>query len=381
MKNNLAIARRLEPPAQSYVLSRPPPAAAPPEVGISLTALAETLPSSWLEFAPSPIRSYVDPVRAELVELDVIGPGDRAFQTFSGVPRYFHPRADAEALALSLELICWYFYFDDPFDDGEIDAETTPLVERMVRVLETGIVRDDATPVETLCLRFRTRAQRMRSDGDASFQRFIDLCKDWVLSIRPINRQLRSDIPDLETYKRLRLVNVGIVPEYALNELISGNTLDEAFIANPDVKRFGDLAALVIAFFNDIYSYERESKKRTQLNSLELRQTKGGLSLESAYHAQLDDIRAMVAEMEAIEARLTAAGAVGLSTTDDTPAIARRRRAQSRHLEDVKAIVVGNHLWSHSDGRYYSPSSPFTELRSRRPDRRRRAGIAPGDAN
>lgn len=137
--------------------------------------------------------------------------------------------------------------------------------------------------------------------------------------------------------------------------------------------RLRELAVLVVALSNDVYSFERESKQRTQWNSLELRRM-GANTLTQAYEEQLADVRAMVAEMLQIEASLAQQGQVGFSMDPDD-ALLRARRDQSRYVQGIKDIVVGNMLWSHADRRYVSPSSPFVELRTHRPDRRLRAAI------
>ena len=344
---------------------------------IRLGKLADTLPSQWMEFTPSPNRQYIEHVRELLRDhLGVIQPGDRTFDSFSAVPRYFHPYADLDALTLSLELVSWYFYFDDPFDDGDADVDGREQIARMVSVLEDLELPPDATGCERLGLRFIQHARVMSGSRESSWQRFRDLCIEWVESILPINHRFRLAVPTLGQYAELRLVNVGILPIFALNEIMLGLDLDARFLRLPAVVRFERLAALVIAYFNDVYSYEREVRQRTQFNSVALRQQHESLTLELAFERQVDVVHGMVAEMLSLEQKLRTDQQIGLSVETGTAPIAVKRRAQTRYIEGIKNIVVGNYLWSHSDGRYYSPTSPFVELRERTPDRRRRASIA-----
>jgi hypothetical protein len=333
---------------------------------LSLYAIDQLWPATWRQFSPSPRVGYIEHVHRRLVTLGVIRPGDRLFQGFCNVPRYFHPTAYDEALALSLELICWYFYFDDPFDDGIVTAAERPkLISRMLRVLEEGELSEHGTPVEHLGLLFRTHALHLNGGQSRLFERFIETCSAWVRSILPINRQELRSLPTMEEYEQLRLKNVGILPEFVLNEIIQNLDLDESFLNAPEVKRLGELAALTIAYCNDIYSYERESKRQTQLNSLELRRIHQRLSLEASYEEQLVKLRALIDEFVSIEHGLTRHGTLGWSTEADSVAAARRRLQQTQYIESMKAIVVGNHYWSLADGRYYSRTSPFKELRRR----------------
>ncbi len=331
---------------------------------LRLSHVEKLFPDYWRAFVPSPKRGYIERVREELISSGVLDDGgSRSFPGFCNVPRYFHPAASEEALALSLELICWYFFFDDPFDDGLVSRdEGERTIARMRAVLNDGNLPPDATPVERLCRQFRNRAALLSGDRPELFSRFIALCDEWVGSILPITRWDRGRLPQLHEYDRLRLSNVGILPEFALNEMIGGLRLDDTFLDRPEVRRLGELAALIIAYCNDTYSYEREAQRQTQLNSLELRRRHGGQSLAEAYEDQLARIREMVDELSSIEQALVADGLLGWSNAADTVESARRRREQTQYVDDIKAVVVGNHYWSLADGRYHSPSSPFVEL-------------------
>ncbi|MCA9655526.1 MAG: hypothetical protein KC501_36760 [Myxococcales bacterium] len=235
----------------------------------------------------------------------------------------------------------------------------------MLQVLELGRLPTDPSSCERLCYSFLDRARNIGGGNTPAWVRFRDRCAAWVKSILPLNRRVRHSHLELAEYNELRLANVGIVAEYALNEIIAGLDLDESFVADPMVVRYGDLAALIIAYCNDIYSYERETIQCTQFNSVELRCSNHGLSLHEAFFAQVEDIRAMVAEMVAIEDQLHSTGVLGYSQPNEEPGAARRRRHQTIYMEDIRAIVVGNHQWSLNDGRYDSLSSPFEELHHR----------------
>jgi hypothetical protein len=340
---------------------------------LSLSDIGQSFPASWLRFSPNPSVEYVDHVQSGLTRLGVIQRGDRRFRGICNVPRYFFPQADEEGLVVSLELMCWYFYFDDPIDDGRLaGAPLLNATARMIDVLYSGGLPPNPTPTEWLCWQFRERSRVLSGKRVRPWRRFLAACADWVRSIVPTNRRMREGLPTLAEYDELRLQNVGIIPEYALNEIVAGLALREDFVALPEVVELGRLSALVIAYCNDVYSYEREARRRTQLNSLELRRTHGKLALSPAYAAQVSDIRQMVARFLTIERDLVGRSVLGLSALGDDAVAARNRREQTRYVEYMKAIMVGNHMWSVNDGRYRSANSPFEELRPPLPVRVRR---------
>jgi hypothetical protein len=330
---------------------------------LELSYLEKLFPPSWRDFVPSPRRDYIDVVRRELITFGVMPPeGDHSFDGFCNVPRYFHPAASEEALGLSLELICWYFYFDDPFDDGVV-SDGKHVVERMLATLDSGKrFHDNLTPIEKLCRQIQRRAALLSGNRDI-YERFLFRCADWVRSILPITAHKGRRI-SLDDYDRLRVVNVGIMPEYTLNEMFGELRLSAAFLELPAVKRLGEIAALIIAYCNDIYSYEREMQHKTQLNSLEIRRLKDHASLSRAYAGQLERIAHMIGELTTLIEQLRVEGVIGWSTTEDTVSSARRRRQQTQYVDGMTAIIAGNHYWSLSGGRYHSATSPFVELRS-----------------
>ena len=327
--------------------------------GLGLQELEDVLPEHWREFSPNPRRDHEERVQRQLASFITID--DRVFAGFRSVPRYFHPQASSEALVLSLEVIWWYFAFDDPFDDDEVGARAGELIERMQSVLATGTLPEHPSDCEQLAARFRGRAKAMDRSG-AVWPRFIQGCLDWVGSVQPINRHSSSVVPTVEQYLELRLQNVGILPEYTLNELVHRLNLVESFRCAPEVKRFADLSAMVIALFNDVYSYEREARMKTQWNSLELR-VLAGASLPEAYKAQVAHAREMVAEMEVLGERLVEQGLVGGSLFGGSDPIPKHLRDNTRYIRGIVDVVVGHVLWVHDGGRYVSPSSPFRELR------------------
>src|SRR5579859_5015918 len=129
---------------------------------LRLTHLVESFPTSWRTLVPNAFVGYIEPVRRSLTEMGVFSGDDKRFSAISHISRYIHPRADEEALVLSLELMTWFFFFDDPFDDGLVQGTAgTALIERMLRVLMTGELPDSPTGTERLCRQFRERARRM----------------------------------------------------------------------------------------------------------------------------------------------------------------------------------------------------------------------------
>jgi Terpene synthase family 2, C-terminal metal binding len=338
----------------------------PAEINISLESLVQKLPSCWRNnFSLNPAIAYRNSVFSDLVEQGVVPSDDKSFKGFSGVPRYFHPFVENEGLVLSLKIMCWYFYFDDPFDYGLVTQNSTQdLITRMTRILKTGELPIYPTPAERICSDFLTHAKKISLHQEAALERFVNACHHWVESIIHIDRRNYTSLPSLEVYKYLRIQNVGILPEYPLNEIICKLTLDESFVTMPEIIKLGEISAWIVAQCNDIYSFESEAKHGTQMNSLEIRKIQDDLNLEEAYEAQIASIEQNIHEFIDIENGLIQQGVLVKVESLEVHGLDSIRRDQTKYVQGMHSIIIGNHFWSLNDGRYSSDTSPFLELRS-----------------
>ncbi len=327
---------------------------------LKLDTIVSLLPHHWPRHAPAG-RAHIERALRDPVSAAVIRTNPGRFPGICDVPRYFYPDASEEALLLGLELNIWYFYFDDPFDDGDISltdrAAGEALVERMVALLDTGVLPREPSALELLCLQFRERARRMCVGRPRTWRRFIDACIHWTDSVLPAaTTQQEAALPDLTAYDAARGTNIGILPLAYINEIDGPLQFADAFYAQPAVQRMHALTCLVIIHCNDLYSYEKERQlSERPFNSLFLRQHHHGLGLADAFAAHLTGISGWLTELDGLEQ----SALEGCSDLD----IRRTRSVQTQYIRRLQQLILGNHLWSIHGGRYSSPTSPFAELR------------------
>jgi hypothetical protein len=333
------------------------------------------LPLPWAQYRPND-RPYEELIGRNLRAMGVADTDSTRFHTISSVPKYFHPRASERGLILSLEILSlemnlWFFYFDDMFDDDKTNmlgsaGRGENLTDRMIGVLETGILPDDPSVTEKLCQKFRERSLAMCQGREATWRRHIGYCIDWTRSVLPFARVQRARaLPDLETYRQMRMTNIGLYPLISFNEIDGGLTVGPDFIGSREIRRMDELAFAMVMYCNDIYSYEKESRQwERPFNSLFLRQHHYHMTLEEAVERQLEDISTTLTEFNQIEIYLTGKGILGEVAQGDDSDSARTKRCQNEYVRGLKEIIMGNHLWSINGGRYSSPTSPFQELRT-----------------
>ena len=126
---------------------------------------------------------------------------------------------------------------------------------------------------------------------------------------------------------------------------LSGKILTDANFHKPQL-----LCAQVVAFTNDLFSYEKEVLvHRNPNNFLHVLMTHRSLSFEEATRQTVESINTDVETFITYEQALL-------------PEIERDKRVHA-YLHGMKAWMRGNILWSLETGRYSSVTSPFPELR------------------
>lgn len=177
---------------------------------------------------------------------------------------YAYPYANRDRLALINQLLWWIFREDDIYDnpDGG-QAQPAALAERFERYLD--ILRTREIP-------FNGTATE-RAFGDI-VERLDDLVSDeWMTRFTETMRRFwmeglvnealyRSSgiVPDGGSYMAMRLQSVGAYPFCDLIEVAYDFELSREVRENSVFRRMCWLAVRMIAYVNDIFSYEKERR-------------------------------------------------------------------------------------------------------------------------
>jgi hypothetical protein len=329
---------------------------APPHkkrLGISDLAV----PASW----PSTLNRHVatahEATKALALRFKLITPlqlrkfDESAFARLSG---YVCPDAPVDRLKVFNDWHSWLFFFDDQADE-ELYRSALSLEEYMqecLALLRTGRMRSCPTGLELLTQDIRSRMLLCASE--AWLNRFADDVSDYLFkgTLKAVENWTNQTVPDVESYLIQRRYDSSVLTCEDLIE-ITGEALelsDEVF-ANPTIQRLRELCANVVAYTNDIFSYEKEVLiHKNPNNLLHVLMVHQSLSLEDATTRAVslinEDIQAFIVEEQTFWPH------------------AKRDRRLSAYVRGLKAWMRGNLLWSLETGRYASPTSPFPELRS-----------------
>nr|QVV57683.1 terpene cyclase [Myxococcales bacterium] len=278
------------------------------------------------------------------------------FSGFNSLPSHVFPSAPLEALVACCQWCDWQFFFDDECDDdrafGADLVKLRRLMEAYLDVLRGGVPQGAPTPLTAFTLDLRQRLLGLSSG--AWLQRFTSSVEDYLLrgSLPAVRNWRDNFVPSIEDYMAQREYDSGVYTTLDLIELTSNFELPANIIADPFVQRMRHLCTRVVAFTNDVVSFQKEVLKNQNPNNLiHVLMIRRSCSFPAAAAEALAIINADVQEF--IHSRKNAPA----FPPDVAPMI-------TLYLDGMEHWMRGNLDWSLSSPRYKAPDSPFEELRT-----------------
>jgi hypothetical protein len=318
------------------------------------------VPSSWAPTANAFSDAAHLATRELALKLESITPNAvhqfdaNKFGLLSGLA---YPNATLERFKVCNDWLSWLFFFDDQADDQAKLGEqplTLPLRDYMdacLTVLRTGAMRSNPTGFELFTLNIRDRLLGIASE--AWLSRFVDDVEGYFFkgTLRTAENWIDGTVLDVESYRVQRRYDSAV---YTCQDLIEiteeGLELSAEILTDANFQKLRLLCAQVVAFTNDLFSYEKEVLvHRNPNNLLHVLMTHRSLSFEEATRQAIESINTDVETFITYEQALL-------------PKIERDKRVHA-YLHGMKAWMRGNILWSLETGRYSSVTSPFPELR------------------
>lgn len=317
------------------------------------------VPSSWPATANACTDAAHQATKALALTLELITPDQiRRFDAsrFGLLSGFAYPNATLERFKVCNDWHSWLFFFDDQADEqaefGQRPLTLRGYMEACLAVLRTGAMRSNPTGLELFTLNIRNRMLSIASD--AWLLRFADDVEDYLYkgTLKAAENWTHRTVPEVEPYQVQRLYDSAV---YACEDLIEiteeGLELPAEVLSDVRFQTLRHLCAEVVAFTNDIFSYEKEVlKHRNPNNLLHVLMTHRSLSLTEATSQAVRLINNAIESFIAHEQNLQ-------------PEIRGNKRLHT-YVRGMKAWMRGNLHWSVLTGRYRSPTSPFPEIRS-----------------
>jgi hypothetical protein len=256
-----------------------------------------------------------------------------------------YPRAPFERQQVIAAFFGWIFLQDDDFDDR--DEAHDP--ERLRQRLEGyhAILRGERVPEGGRAALRALQAFRDAVVVDAEPAWFDWFCESmrsfWLDGVVEEARARDLGItPTIEQYIRVRIASVCMLPAIDLAEWAQGpelTPLPRLIVADPSLQRVRELAALVVAFANDVFSFEMERKNGDPNNLVLLHMFHDGMSLPEAVDAAVRTHNDTVRRFEEAVRQIPDVGDA-------------LRPALSRHVEACRRWMRGACDWERRSVRY-----------------------------
>ena len=243
-------------------------------------------------------------------------------------------------------------------------------MQAAIEVLRHGSVGRRASPFLRYTAALRERLLYLAPGGEVWLQRFCSSVSEYLFRgvLLAVDNWARGNVPALAAYLVQREYDSAMHACLDMIELAVPCSVPDALYAQEHLRRARQLSARVVAFVNDIFSFEREVIVHQNPNNLlRVSMQEHGHDLSHAVKAAAELIHADIDAFVALE------GALVREPWSHHPAIAP-------YLRGMKLWMRGNHDWSMTCSRYASATSPFAELRHQASgySAQRRRRTAPG---
>ncbi|QGN47742.1 terpene synthase family protein [Micromonospora sp. WMMD558] len=254
------------------------------------------------------------------------------------------PGGPVERVRLLADLITWLFVMDDACDEDGLGASPTrlaPTVAVLLDVLDRQGDPGAAQPtgagplgdaLDDLC-------RRVRQLGPPGLLlRFTSQVRDYLLALlwEAANRE-HGRVPLLDEYVQMRRHTGAVQPSFTLTDLAAGGLPGPGRRADPALVALDLLAADLVCWCNDLFSYGKETRDTRDAHNLVTVLVEGSGGDEAvALRAAADRFNGALAAYLAADSALWATGDDVLRT------VLRNRRAWIRATYD----------WSRTAARY-----------------------------
>ncbi|MFJ8228494.1 pentalenene synthase [Streptomyces sp. NPDC094448] len=263
----------------------------------------------------------------------------------------FYPDATGADLDLGVDLMSWFFVFDDLFDgpEGEDPAAAQALVDSTMEALRLPVRSSDAPVVRA----FSDLWRRSREGMSAQWRRRA--AEHWRAYLQgyvteAAHRQ-RGVMPTVEEHLRLRRETIGVHPTVDLAERIGRFEVPGRIHTAPWATEMRAIAAEVDTIHNDLCSVEKEEARGEMHNLLLILERRGHRTRAEGVEEMRRMIRSRTERFLVLESRLP-----GLC--DSSRLTEAERVPVFRFTDALRAVMRGDYDWAEGSGRYTSAGHP-----------------------
>lgn len=305
------------------------------------------LPTDWAAWSNPNAETARRASMDLLHELDIVRHDTPQMVEFDGLrlhelTSYIYPSATLDRLCLCNDVMSYFFLIDDDADANEAQGKRPRELWRRVSLhmlaLRFGECTDERDPLTRLMLDIH---RRLRSFGDQAWMsRFATDMRNYLLegTVAAAFNWAQGIVPDVDAYLVQRDHDVAGYPAQDLIEVAERAQLPERVRNDPLFREMRALCTRVVAYTNDLVSYEAERAVDNPNNLVEILRVHRGLTLDRAVAEIVRTINDHLRRYKLLESQFRA-------PPEHLEAVARYQAGQ-------KGLMRGNLLWSLSTLRY-----------------------------
>lgn len=253
--------------------------------------------------------------------------------------RRTYPMANQMVLQVCTDLLLWFFIADDQFDEravGTSPGHMEAVSNNFIEILESGCPYLAGSPLDWALLDLR--AWLARHSQPSWMPRFIGnmrLYLDGCLS--EARNRAAGHNPGFDEYRDIRRASVGTYPCFDVIELTLRGPISEEIILDPRLVELRHIATDLIAWINDVVSFQKESAYNDPHNVISV--------LMSESQMSPSDATAKTIELYEQNLRLFLRQSAELKKLLPDPVVAQ-------YLSGIESWIRGCHTWSFRSRRY-----------------------------
>jgi hypothetical protein len=256
-----------------------------------------------------------------------------------------YPTAAPKLLELFADVMAWIFVQDDVYDTAPAREQRPERLEsqfeRYLTILRTGVVTRDAEPTARA---LADLARRLSELGSSTWYAcFVETMRRFWMDGVVVETYYRARelSPDPASYMAMRVQTVGVYVCLDLMELCLPQELPPEVREDPILRRITWLTSRIIAYVNDVYSYDKERRVGDVNNYLHVMQRYEPMSLRAVVD---HTIRVHDRELHQL-------GQLDGTVRDHGPSA---RKLVERYVEGCRDWIAGSLAWQRTSGRYAS---------------------------
>ncbi|MEV7416095.1 terpene synthase family protein [Streptomyces sp. NPDC089919] len=261
------------------------------------------------------------------------------------------PGGDRERLQMAVDWTYLMFLFDDLACDEESAGDALSFLDLAVRIVRTfeqpaAGVLDPANAFTSAVTDLATRLHRLASP--AQCQRLVAAHRTWFLGVAWERAARREQlVPTLDDYLFTRLMNVAGFATLSWFQISAVETIPDGEITDPAVQAVTEMACMVAALDDDLYSYGKELWFARRRDGGEAPFPNSVRLYEHHERCTLEKAQRHVAELRdrILHRFLDVAAAV---RTSASPVL-------NTYVDNLTHLIRSNYEWGVRAGRYTNP--------------------------